>query len=80
MKKKAHTRTFSGVYNCALLRKSHIPFFLYPAASRMESNGMKGRIHVSQETADELIMAGKTSWLKTRQDKITAKGKGEMQT
>ena len=41
---------------------------------------MKGRIHVSQETADELIMAGKTAWLKTRQDKITAKGKGEMQT
>ena len=41
---------------------------------------MKGRIHCSQETADQLIMAGKTSWLKTREDRITAKGKGEMQT
>ena len=41
---------------------------------------MKGRIHCSQETADELIMAGKTSWIKTREDRITAKGKGEMQT
>ena len=50
------------------------------SASRMESNGMKGRIHCSQETADELIMAGKTSWIKTREDRIIAKGKGEMQT
>ena len=41
---------------------------------------MKGRIHCSQETADELIMAGKTSWIKTREDRIIAKGKGEMQT
>ena len=46
----------------------------------MESNGTKGRIHCSQATADELILSGKAQWLTTREDKVTAKGKGEMQT
>ena len=46
----------------------------------MESNGIPGRIHVSQATADELVAAGKKSWLSPREEKIVAKGKGEMQT
>ena len=46
----------------------------------MESNGVRGRIHVSQETANELISKGKGSWLSPREDKIVAKGKGELQT
>ena len=46
----------------------------------MESNGVKGRIHVSQATADALTAAGKASWLTPREDKIVAKGKGLMQT
>ena len=54
--------------------------FSVNTASRMESNGTKGRIHCSQATADELILSGKSSWLITREDKVTAKGKGEMQT
>ena len=49
-------------------------------ASRMESNGSKGRIHCSQSTADELINAGKAHWITAREDKIVAKGKGELQT
>jgi class 3 adenylate cyclase len=49
-------------------------------AARMESNGMPGRIHVSQQTADELIGRGKASWISEREDKIIAKGKGELQT
>jgi class 3 adenylate cyclase len=49
-------------------------------AARMESNGRPNCIHVSEATADQLILAGKKSWLSTRIDKITAKGKGEMQT
>ena len=46
----------------------------------MESNGAKGKIHVSQATADALTVAGKDSWLTQRPDKIVAKGKGEMTT
>ena len=45
-------------------------------ASRMESNGVKGRIHVSDATA-ALLPA---KYLIRRQDKVHAKGKGEMTT
>ena len=47
-------------------------------ASRMESNGVKGRIHCSEATADALQKLGKQNWLAPREDKIVAKGKGEM--
>ena len=47
-------------------------------ASRMESNGQKGRIQVSQSTADEFIKAGKQSWLVARTETVSVKGKGEM--
>ena len=46
----------------------------------MESNGVKGRIQVSQATADALIENGKEAWLVPREEKVQAKGKGEMQT
>ena len=49
-------------------------------ASRMESTGIPGRIHVSQECADELEKHGLKRWLTPRQDKVQAKGKGELQT
>jgi 3'5'-cyclic nucleotide phosphodiesterase/Adenylate and Guanylate cyclase catalytic domain len=49
-------------------------------ASRMESTGIKDRIQISQETADELIAAGKVHWLTPREDKVIAKGKGEVET
>jgi len=49
-------------------------------ASRMESTGQRDRIQISQDTADLLIAAGKSEWLKMRKDKVHAKGKGEMQT
>ena len=49
-------------------------------ASRMESNGQKGRIHISQSTADLLTAAGLESWVVPRETKIEAKGKGSMQT
>jgi len=57
-----------------------VVFFDEPTASRMESNGMKHRIHASQETADLLIAAGKCHWITPREEKIVAKGKGELQT
>jgi hypothetical protein len=46
----------------------------------MESTGIPRRIHVSQSTADALILQGKDSWLVPRKEKVMAKGKGEMQT
>ena len=49
-------------------------------ASRMESNGMSGKIHVSQSTADELVKLGRSSWLVPCDEKLPIKGKGDMQT
>jgi Adenylate and Guanylate cyclase catalytic domain len=46
----------------------------------MESNGLARCIHVSQETADILTSLGKGHWVHPREDKIHAKGKGELQT
>ena len=49
-------------------------------AARMESNGKPSKIHISEDTAQLLIAAGKPYWVVKREDKISAKGKGEMQT
>ena len=49
-------------------------------ASRMESTSLRDRIQLSEETANLLKEAGKKHWLVEREDKIFAKGKGEMQT
>jgi hypothetical protein len=44
-------------------------------ASRMESTGIKGKIQLSQETADLLTAAGKGTMITPREDKVNAKGK-----
>jgi hypothetical protein len=49
-------------------------------ASRMESTGQPRQIQCSQATGDLLVAFGKKSWLVPREDKIQAKGKGEMTT
>ena len=49
-------------------------------AARMESNGLPGKIHVSEATKHELVSKGRGDWIKPRTDKVVAKGKGEMQT
>jgi hypothetical protein len=46
----------------------------------VESSGAKNRIHVSQDTADRILAAGKGSWLIPRAEKVNAKGIGEIQT
>lgn len=46
----------------------------------MESTGREHCIHVSQETAAILTSLGKGYWVHPREDKIHAKGKGELQT
>lgn len=49
-------------------------------ASRLESTSRDNMIHASQATHDLLVVAGKSSWLKSREDLVAAKGKGRMQT
>lgn len=74
----------SGAVTGGVLRGEKSRFQLFGdtmnTASRMESNGVKGRIHISQETADELAAKGKGAWVTPREDKVVAKGKGELQT
>ena len=74
----------SGSVTAGVLRGQKARFQLFGdtvnTASRMESNGMKGRIQCSQSTADALVAAGYSQWISPRQDKIIAKGKGEMNT
>ena len=41
---------------------------------------MTNRIQISQETATLLIADGKEEWIKPRETKVVAKGKGELQT
>ena len=41
---------------------------------------MKNKIQISQATADHLAAAGKTHWLKPREDAVQAKGKGVLTT
>lgn len=49
-------------------------------ASRMESTGLRNRIHISEESANLISAFGKTHWVKIREDKVQAKGKGIMNT
>ena len=65
---------------CSLSVLLILPFSTLTIASRMESTGAPGRIQISQSTADLLVARGKGHWLTAREDKIVAKGKGEMQT
>ena len=48
--------------------------------ARIESTGTKNCIHISEQTANLLIGAGKQDWIQQRVDKVTAKGMGELQT
>lgn len=41
---------------------------------------MKDKIHMSKQTADLLTSVGKGKWVVPREDKIVAKGKGELET
>jgi len=49
-------------------------------AARVESNGMRDRIHISKDTADNLLLAGKKRWIAKREDAVYAKGKGKLET
>ena len=49
-------------------------------ASRVETTGMRHRIHLSESTADLIVAAGYGDWVVPREDAVTAKGKGQMKT
>ncbi|CAB9502749.1 Receptor-type guanylate cyclase gcy [Seminavis robusta] len=78
------TGLHSGSVTAGVLRGQKSRFQLFGdtvnTASRIETTGKPGRIHASKTTADILMKHGKESWLQRRENKITAKGKGEMQT
>jgi hypothetical protein len=48
--------------------------------ARIETTGKKNMIHISETTANILQAFGKGHWTKLREDKVNAKGKGEMTT
>lgn len=74
----------SGPVTAGVLRGERSRFQLFGdtmnTASRMESTGIKGKIQISEDTAELLRSSGKGRWLRRRADTIIAKGKGEMQT
>jgi hypothetical protein len=50
------------------------------AASRMESTGAVGKVHLSASTAEFLKVAGKGRWVSDRDDLVQVKGIGQMKT
>lgn len=74
----------SGPTTAGVLRGQKSRFQLFGdtvnTASRMETTGVKGKIHLSEATAEELIKAGKGHWISPREELVQAKGKGTIQT
>jgi hypothetical protein len=69
-----------GMIFLFLNKYSLYSFVQVNTAARMESTGLKNRIHCSKETAELLVQQGKRKWLEAREDKVIAKGKGELST
>ncbi len=74
----------SGAITAGILRGTKSRFELFGdtinTASRMESTSVGGKIQVSSETAELIRSDGRERWLVKRDDIVTAKGKGQLQT
>lgn len=74
----------SGQVTAGVLRGDKSRFQLFGdtmnTAARIESTGEKNKIHVSSETASDLIAQGKRHWLEEREGNVHAKGKGDLIT
>ena len=74
----------SGQVTAGVLRGQKSRFQLFGdtvnTAARMESTGIRNRIHISEETARLLTESGKDQWLTPREETVQAKGKGELTT
>lgn len=68
-----------GPVTAGVLRGERSRFQLFGdtvnTAARLESSGKRGKIHISQDTANLLIKQGKEMWVVPREDKVTVKGK-----
>lgn len=74
----------SGPVTAGVLRGEKARFQLFGDtmnfAARMESTGIKNRVHLSSASAELLMRRGKGHWVVPREDTVYAKGKGELQT
>ena len=74
----------SGHTTAGILRGAKSRFELFGdtinTASRMESTGCPGKIQVSEATAELIRKDKKERWLRMREEAISVKGKGSLQT
>lgn len=78
------TGLHSGPVTAGVLRGERSRFQLFGdtvnTTARIESLGQAGRIHLSQETAEQIKAWNKEEWLIPRHDQVQAKGKGLLTT
>ncbi|GKY95746.1 hypothetical protein MPSEU_000535400 [Mayamaea pseudoterrestris] len=74
----------SGPVTAGVLRGERARFQLFGdtvnGTARIETTGVKNRIHLSPETAEVLQGAGKGHWARLREDKIVINSASEVQT
>lgn len=74
----------TGTIIAGVLRGERARFQLFGdsvnTTARIESTGLPDQIHISEQTAQELTKREKSDWFIQREDKVVAKGKGQLQT